>query len=68
MIFHSSDYVAEDGKVKCTSCHKVVPLLQAESCVCCDKFVCKTCATYRRQGNPYGYVCKRCYIQLKSQK
>ena len=63
---HSPNYVSEDGQAQCTSCRKVCPLSQLESCVCCDKFVCKSCATYRRQGNPYGYTCKRCHRQLKN--
>lgn len=62
---YNTEYANENGEVMCTSCRKKVKDGSFKVCVCCDKFVCKNCATYRRQGNPYGYVCKRCYNKLK---
>lgn len=61
----SSEYLNEDGEALCVSCRKKKGVADLETCVMCEKFVCKSCATYRRQGNPYGYVCKRCLNSLK---
>lgn len=56
----SSEYLNEKGQAGCVSCRKTTSINILETCVVCDKFVCKNCATYRKQGSPYGYVCKRC--------
>ena len=61
----SSARLNENGYAICTICRKKKFISELETCVLCDKFVCKDCATYRRQGNPYGYVCRRCAIKLK---
>lgn len=60
-----SSFLTEDGKAGCVSCRKTHTIRNLESCAGCGRFVCKDCATYRRQGNPYGYVCKSCYSNLK---
>lgn len=57
--------VNKNGDVMCASCRRKVSVADAKVCSCCDKFVCTRCATYRRQGNPYGYVCRGCYNKLK---
>ena len=61
----SSNQLNEEGKAGCVSCRRTTSINALESCACCDRFVCKSCATYRRQGNPYGYVCKSCYQRVK---
>lgn len=51
----------EDGYAMCVSCRKKKSISDlADKCVFCDRWVCKSCATYRRQGVPYGYMCKAC--------
>lgn len=35
-----------------------------EVCAVCDRFVCTDCAKYRRQGNPYGWICKKCALKM----
>lgn len=50
-----------EGNAICISCRKKKALYDlADQCVMCDRWVCKECATYRRQGMPFGYVCKAC--------
>lgn len=50
-----------DGYALCVSCRKKKSLEElADQCIFCGKWVCKKCATYRRQGVPYGYMCKTC--------
>lgn len=61
----NSDHLSIDGKGKCISCRKNFSISKLETCVICDRFVCKTCATYRKQGSPYGYVCKSCSKSIK---
>ena len=61
----SSKGLNENGYAMCTICRKKKFVSELETCAVCDKFVCKDCATSRRQGNPYGYVCKRCSEKLK---
>lgn len=61
----SSLFLNRSGKAGCVSCRKTHSVGDLESCAACDRLVCKTCATYRRQGNPYGYVCKTCYRKLQ---
>ncbi len=56
----SSEYLNENGEAGCISCRKTTPFNLLESCAACNRFVCKSCAIYRKQGNPYGYVCKSC--------
>lgn len=56
----SSGHLNERGQAGCISCRKTTSVSSLETCVVCDRFVCKSCATYRKQGSPYGYVCKRC--------
>ena len=56
----SSEYLNEKGQAGCVSCRKTMSISSLKSCVVCDRFVCNSCATYRKQGSPYGYVCKRC--------
>lgn len=53
-----------DGSAICKDCRTKHRVNGLETCVLCDHFVCKSCATYRRQGSPYGYVCKACYRRL----
>lgn len=61
----NSEALSEDGYAICISCRKKTSVGELELCVECDRFVCKNCATYRRQGNPYGWVCKKCREKLK---
>ncbi len=60
----NSSTVTEDGRVKCISCRKDFRISDVVDCIRCDRFVCTSCATYRKQGDPYGYVCKSCKIKL----
>lgn len=62
----NSSSLNENGEALCVSCKKKFGISNLETCVVCDKFVCKSCATYRRQGDPYGYVCKSCQNKLKN--
>ncbi len=55
----------KDGRAVCISCRQKKSISDLENCVGCDHFVCKSCATYRRQGSPYGYVCPSCYQKMK---
>lgn len=65
----NSTQLDENFNTKCISCRRIVSGSDAELCVCCDRFVCKSCATYLRQGDPfYGWVCKKCYAQIKASK
>lgn len=56
----SSTFLNEKGQAGCVSCRKTTSVSNLVTCAVCDRFVCKSCATYRKQGNPYGYVCKSC--------
>ena len=60
----NSSNLNEKGNAKCNSCGKTVFVSNLQSCVVCGKFVCSSCATYRRQGNPHGYVCKHCKSKI----
>lgn len=60
----STSSLNQKGYAACTICRKKKFVSELETCAVCGKFVCKDCATYRRQGNPYGYVCKRCMQKL----
>lgn len=53
---YSSTHVNEKGEVMCKTCRRKFKLNEVESCVRCDRFVCKSCAT-RQDGFP---VCKDC--------
>lgn len=60
MGINSKD-LSEDGYALCVSCRKKKFIEDlADQCVMCGRWVCKSCATYRRQGYPYGYMCKSC--------
>lgn len=61
----TSRFLNASGNAGCVSCRKTKSISELESCTLCDRFVCKGCATYRRQGSPYGYVCKTCYRKSK---
>ncbi len=61
----NSNGLSEDGYAKCVSCRKKTFISNLELCVECDRFVCSNCARYRRQGNPYGWVCRKCAAKLK---
>lgn len=57
----NSRELSRDGYAMCISCRKKKPLSElADQCVICERWVCKECATYRRQGLPFGYMCKAC--------
>ncbi len=60
----SPNYINEEGNAACCVCRKKVYISDVETCIICDKFVCKNCARYRKQGSPYGYVCKKCMAKL----
>ncbi len=62
----TSTHLNKEGKAGCISCRKTTFITDLQDCVGCGRFVCKSCATYRRQGNPYGHVCKACYQKLKN--
>lgn len=49
-----------DGSAVCKDCGRKVSFSSLENCSDCSHWVCKSCATYRRQ-QPYGYVCGVCY-------
>ena len=62
----NSNEMDANGNTKCISCRKIKSATEVELCVGCDHFVCKSCATYLRQGVPfYGWVCKRCYAKVR---
>lgn len=61
----TSKYLNKEGKAGCVSCRKTTSINDLQNCVGCGSLVCKSCATYRKQGNPYGYVCKTCFNKLK---
>lgn len=63
---YNSEYLDENGYGMCISCRKKIFIHNLESCAICERFVCKDCATYRKQGNPFGYVCKKCLQDLKN--
>lgn len=63
MKFNSTQ-LNEKGEAMCISCRKKFTVSNLKTCVACDRFVCASCATYRKQGNPYGYICKRCNTKL----
>ena len=65
---YNSESLNENGEGMCISCRKKFPLHQLETCEVCQRFVCKSCAVYRRQGYPYGYVCKSCARKLDDSK
>ena len=56
----SSNYINEEGYTRCVSCRKKIFIKDAQTCEVCQKFVCPSCRKYRKQGNPYGYVCLKC--------
>lgn len=58
----------QEGDAMCVSCRKKTHVDKLELCAVCDRFVCSNCAKYRRQGNPYGWVCKKCALELKNDK
>lgn len=62
----NSNYLSSDGFALRISCRKkkFVKDLQGP-CIGCDRFVCKECATYRRQGPIYGWMCKACKEKMK---
>jgi len=62
----NSKTLSKDGYALCTSCRKKKSFEElADQCEFCGRWVCKDCATYRRQGNPFGYMCKACKSQNK---
>lgn len=62
---YNSESLNEAGEAMCISCRKKFSIHELENCAICEKFICKSCATYRKQGNPYGYICKKCLERLK---
>lgn len=63
----NSNEINENGETICISCRRKKFISEVELCILCDRFVCKSCATYLRQGDPfYGWVCKRCYRSIKN--
>lgn len=60
----SSNTLSIDGFALCISCRKKTFIDRLEVCVVCDRFVCADCAKYRRQGNPYGWICKKCALKI----
>lgn len=52
------------GYTNCIVCGKRKFIMELTECVFCGCWVCKSCATYRRQGTPFGYVCKRCKSKI----
>ena len=62
----SSEFINEEGFTRCTSCRRKISVSDAEMCMGCMRFVCPSCRKYRKQGNPYGYVCKKCQKELSN--
>lgn len=62
---YNSNSLNDAGEAMCISCRKKFSVRELEHCALCQKFLCKSCATYRKQGNPHGYVCKGCMGKLK---
>lgn len=57
----NSRNLSANGYALCVSCRKKKFIEElADQCVFCERWVCKKCAIYRRQGNPFGYMCKLC--------
>lgn len=54
----------ESGRTNCIDCGEITFISDLAECVFCGCWVCKKCATYRRQGTPFGYVCKRCKSKM----
>lgn len=61
----SSEYVNENGDVKCCICHKKFALQDSLDCAICGRFVCKNCSE-RVRG--YGIVCKKCKAELQESR
>ncbi len=62
---YSTRYLNEEGFAACVDCRRKKFINDLAECAVCGRWVCKSCASYRRQGNPFGYVCKRCKVKLK---
>ncbi len=62
----NSRQLSIDGRAMCVSCRRIKNLEElADTCIFCERWVCKECATYRRQGSPFGYMCKSCKRKYK---
>lgn len=57
---YNSTSLNQKGEAMCISCRKKFFTSNLQNCAMCEKYVCKQCASYRKQGNPFGYVCKSC--------
>lgn len=54
----------ENGYALCCVCRKKKFCTDLETCSECDRWVCSSCRSYRRQS-PFGYICKKCYLKSK---
>lgn len=61
---YSTKTLNENGYAACVDCRKKTFIKDLAECVYCGRWVCKKCATYRRQGLPFGYMCKRCKSKM----
>ncbi len=50
----------EEGYGMCINCRRKKFISELVDCEICGRLVCKNCATYRRQGNPFGWICPKC--------
>lgn len=61
---YSTKTLNESGYASCVDCRRKFFISDIVECVFCERWVCKSCATYRRQGTPFGYMCKRCKSKI----
>lgn len=66
----STRQLDENGYASCVSCRRKKFISEMEQCILCDRWVCRDCATYLRQGyqGAYGYVCKACSRKIRSSR
>ena len=54
----------ENGQALCCVCRRKKDFSELETCGVCERWVCRDCASYRRQF-PYGYISKTCQKKVK---
>lgn len=58
---YPDNYVDDDGTAVCCVCNRRYTLNNLESCYVCDKWVCKSCASYKDpDGMGEVAYCPRC--------
>ncbi len=57
----------ENGYALCVSCKRKFFIKDLEQCAMCDRWLCRSCGTYLRQGymGAFGYFCKSCMKFVK---